>query len=170
MMRILFFIILLLVLVQCSTKPPEKQDVKDTIKITYEEKYRPAFHFSPAKNWTNDPNGLVYYQGEYHLFYQYNPYGNIWGHMSWGHAVSKDLLHWEHLPVAIEEYMGGSDSTMIFSGSAVADTLNTSGFFPEDSTGLVAIYTSHVHRGNDQLTQHQSIALQQRQGQNVCTI
>jgi fructan beta-fructosidase len=164
MMRVLFFIALLFIVVQCSQKPPETPDVKDTIKITYEEKYRPAFHFSPAKNWTNDPNGLVYYQGEYHLFYQYNPYGNIWGHMSWGHAVSKDLLHWEHLPVAIEEYMGGGDSTMIFSGSAVADTLNTSGFFPEDSTGLVAIYTSHVHRGNDQLTQHQSIAYSKDKG------
>src|SRR5678815_3840582 len=125
----------------------------------YKEKYRPQFHFSPAKNWTNDPNGLVYYKGEYHLFYQYNPFGNRWGHMSWGHAVSSDLLHWMHLPVAINEYVNDtSDSTMIFSGSAVVDHQNTSGFFAPDSAGIVAIYTSHVHRAGDGLRQHQSIA------------
>src|SRR6266498_4535200 len=90
----------------------------------YREKYRPQFHFSPSKNWTNDPNGLVYFNREYHLFYQYNPYGNKWGHMSWGHAVSPDLVHWEHLPLAIPE----KDTIMIFSGSAVIDKNNSSGF------------------------------------------
>ena len=69
----------------------------------YKEKYRPQFHFSPAKNWTNDPNGLVCHNGVYHLFFQYNPFGNEWGHMSWGHASSKDLIHWKNLPVAIPE-------------------------------------------------------------------
>ena len=63
--------------------------------------YRPQFHFSPQKNWTNDPNGLVYFDGEYHLFFQYNPFGDLWGHMSWGHAVSPDLVHWKELPVAL---------------------------------------------------------------------
>ena len=107
----------------------------------YKEKYRPRFHFSPAKNWTNDPNGLVYFDGEYHLFYQYNPYGNRWGHMSWAHSVSTDLVHWKHLPLAIPE----KDSIMIFSGSAVVDKNNTTGFAKK--TGqipMVAIYTAHI--------------------------
>ena len=87
---------------------------------TYTERYRPQYHFTPAVNWTNDPNGLVWFDDEYHLFYQYNPFGARWGHMSWGHAVSPDLLHWEHLPVAIPE----TDSVMAFSGSAVVDWNN----------------------------------------------
>ena len=71
------------------------------IPAAYDQTYRPQFHYTPAKNWMNDPNGLVYYQGQYHLFYQYNPSGNTWGNMSWGHAVSPDLVHWKELPVAI---------------------------------------------------------------------
>ena len=81
-----------------------------------DKEYRPKFHFTPAKNWMNDPNGLVWHKGEYHLFFQHNPLGREWGHMSWGHAVSKDLLSWEELPVAIPE---GEDGA-IFSGSAVS--------------------------------------------------
>lgn len=106
---------------------------------TFKEKYRPQFHFTPAINWTNDPNGLVYLNGEYHLFLQYNPYGNRWGHMSWGHAVSTDLIHWKHLPVAIPEANG----TMIFSGSAVIDAGNTTGFGKGGATPMVAVYTGH---------------------------
>ncbi|MBL0742942.1 glycoside hydrolase family 32 protein [Chryseolinea lacunae] len=162
MKKIVFLLIPVVALLGCGRKAPVEAPAKtstDSVK-RYAENYRPQFHFSPDHNWTNDPNGLVYYQGEYHLFYQYNPYGDRWGHMSWGHAVSKDLLHWEHMPVAIEEYVDktSGDSTMIFSGSAVADLTNTSGFFPKDSGGLVAIYTSHIHRRGQQLTQHQSIA------------
>ena len=90
----------------------------------YKEKYRPQFHFSPATNWMNDPNGLVYFNGQYNLFYQSNPFGNVWGHMSWSHAVSKDLLHWQHLPLALREENG----IMMFSGSAVIAKKNTAGF------------------------------------------
>lgn len=91
---------------------------------TYEEAYRPQVHFSPREHWTNDPNGLVYFQREYHLFYQFNPFGNEWGHMSWGHAVSMDLLHWTELQVAIPEKNG----EMAFTGSVVVDRDNSSGF------------------------------------------
>ncbi|HET9907348.1 MAG TPA: glycoside hydrolase family 32 protein [Anaerolineales bacterium] len=100
---------------------------------------RPRYHFTPPQNFMNDPNGLVFYDGEYHLFYQHNPFGNVWGHMSWGHAVSTDLIHWEHLPVALVE----DDQGMIFSGSAVVDWQNTSGFGNTDQPPLIAIYTSH---------------------------
>jgi fructan beta-fructosidase len=106
----------------------------------YHEPYRPQVHFSPQKNWTNDPNGLVYFQGEYHLFFQYNPFGTQWGHMSWGHAVSKDLVHWQELPVAIPEEV----PTMIFTGSVVVDKENSSGFCKPKTECLVAVYTGHT--------------------------
>ncbi len=117
--------------------------VSDTAPF-YREQYRPQFHFTSPRNWINDPNGLVYYKGEYHLFYQHNPFGNKWGHMSWGHAVSRDLLHWQHLPVAIPEDTAGF---MIFSGTVVVDSDNTSGLSesknPGDKSCLVAVYTAH---------------------------
>jgi len=109
---------------------------------TYQEPFRPQFHFSPAKNWTNDPNGPVYYNGEYHLFFQYNPFGDEWGHMSWGHAVSRDMVHWQQLPVAIPEWHG----VMIFSGSTVVDAHNSSGLCESaaaDHSCLAAIYTGY---------------------------
>ncbi|HRI12824.1 MAG TPA: glycoside hydrolase family 32 protein [Verrucomicrobiota bacterium] len=105
----------------------------------YREPFRPQYHFTPATNWMNDPNGMVFYDGEYHLFYQYNPFGDKWGHMSWGHAVSRDLIHWEHLPVALYE----ENDVMIFSGSVVVDWNNTSGFGRDGKPPLVAIYTGH---------------------------
>lgn len=104
----------------------------------YSETYRPQFHFTPEKNWMNDPNGLVYYEGEYHLFYQYNPNGNSWGDMSWGHAVSEDLVHWEELPLALSH----DDNEMVFSGSAVVDRDNTTGFGTKENPAMVAVYTS----------------------------
>jgi fructan beta-fructosidase len=103
------------------------------------ERHRPGFHYSPARNWLNDPNGLVWYDGEYHLFYQYNPHGPDWGNMSWGHAVSPDLVRWVELPVAIP----CTDGEHVFSGSVVVDHRNTSGFGRGGSPAMVAIYTTH---------------------------
>jgi fructan beta-fructosidase len=119
---------------------------------SYNEPWRPQFHFTPPKNFMNDPNGLVYYKGEYHLFYQYNPQGTEWGHMSWGHAVSTDMLHWKNLPVAIPEAAG---QYMIYSGSAIVDWHNASGLCAgassADPSCLIAIYTA---AGSDREKQH----------------
>jgi len=106
----------------------------------YHEPLRPQFHFSPARDWTNDPNGLVFFDGEYHLFFQFNPFGDRWGHMSWGHAVSGDLVHWRELPVALPEENG----VMIFTGSTVVDEHNSSGFCTGGKPCMVAIYTGHT--------------------------
>jgi fructan beta-fructosidase len=105
---------------------------------TYKELYRPQFHFTPGRHWMNDPNGLVYYQGEYHMFYQYNPLGDVWGNISWGHAISRDLVHWTELPVAISY----DSKETIFSGSVVIDEHNTSGFGTLANPPMVAIYSS----------------------------
>jgi levanase/fructan beta-fructosidase len=102
--------------------------------------WRPVYHFTPAKNWTNDPNGLIYVDGVYHLYNQQNPFENKWGHMSWGHATSQDLIHWTHLPIAIPEKID-KDTTWIFSGCAVLDKNNTSGFCKNGGC-IVAIYTA----------------------------
>ena len=110
-------------------------------KEYYRERYRPQYHFTPEINWMNDPNGMVFFGGEYHLFYQHNPHGNEWGHMTWGHTVSSDMVHWKHLPLAIHEAYG----VMIFSGSAVVDWRNTSGFGLGSEPPLIAIYTGHGH-------------------------
>jgi Beta-fructosidases (levanase/invertase) len=105
----------------------------------YQEQYRPQFHFSPEAHWMNDPNGLVYFNNEYHLFYQYYPDSTVWGPMHWGHAVSHDLIHWKHLPIALYPDSLG----YIFSGSAVVDSTNTSGFGTDSIPPMVAIFTYH---------------------------
>lgn len=138
---------------QFFSVPPLLADVAPT----YREQWRPQFHFTPADTWMNDPNGMVFFDGEYHLFYQNNPFGNRWGHMSWGHAVSRDLVHWEHLPLALAEENG----VMIFSGSAVVDWKNSSGFGRNGRPPLVAIYTGHY---TDKPLQNQQIAYSNDRG------
>jgi fructan beta-fructosidase len=109
-----------------------------------DEPYRPALHFSPQENWMNDPNGMVYHDGTWHLFFQHNPYGTRWGNMSWGHATSTDLVHWEEQPVAIPQTFDENGTAIedIFSGSVVIDEGNTSGFGTAEDPALVAVYTS----------------------------
>ena len=117
------------------------------VEMPLNEPYRPQYHFTPSKNWMNDPNGLVHYAGEYHLFYQHNPDDTVWGPMHWGHAVSRDLVNWQHLPIALYPDEHG----MIFSGSAVIDWNNTAGF---DKEAMVAIFTHH----SESARQSQSLA------------
>ncbi|MFM7194008.1 MAG: glycoside hydrolase family 32 protein, partial [Bacteroidota bacterium] len=117
----------------CTGKPDE------ATSDLYQEPHRPAFHFSPPSGWMNDPNGMVYHNGEYHLFYQHYPDSTVWGPMHWGHAVSTDLIHWENLPIALYPDSIG----YIFSGSAVVDVSNTTGFGTKENPALVAMFTYH---------------------------
>lgn len=130
--------------------------LSQTKKITGGEEYRPQIHFSPKTNWINDPNGMVYANGVYHLFYQHYPDKPVWGPMHWGHATSKDLIHWQHQPIALYPDSLG----YIFSGSAVLDKKNTSGFGKNGKAPLVAIFTHHRPNAaeGDVTFQNQSIA------------
>src|ERR1700684_4211611 len=105
----------------------------------YHEPSRPQVHFSPAEKWMNDPNGMVFYKGVYHLFFQYYPNATIWGPMHWGHAESADMIHWKQMPIALYPDSLG----YIFSGSAVVDSSNTSGFGKNGKIPLIAVFTSH---------------------------
>ncbi len=144
-MRFLVFFVTILCLISCKESP--KVLLSDSKKSQESnasgEQYRPLYHFTPPTHWMNDPNGLIYYEGEYHLFYQYYPEDNVWGPMHWGHAVSEDLVHWKHLPIALYP----DEQGYIFSGSAVVDWQNTSGFGTKEQPALVAIFTYHEPKG-----------------------
>lgn len=128
-----------------------------TVPLQMKEPHRPQVHFSPQKNWINDPNGMVYHKGVYHLFYQYYPDQPVWGPMHWGHATSKDLIHWAEQPIALYPDSLG----YIFSGSAVVDKYNTTGFGKKGQQPLVAIFTHHDpvgEKAGQKGFQHQSLA------------
>ena len=136
-MRAVNLIVISTFLAACSmTNELHKTNV-DLVANTATEAFRPAFHFTPPKNWMNDPNGMVYYQGEYHLFYQHNPHDTVWGPMYWGHAISKDMVNWEHQPIKLFPDEHGT----IFSGSAVIEWQNTSGLGSKEKPPMVAIFT-----------------------------
>jgi fructan beta-fructosidase len=144
---------LMLGVASCNQAAEKKENQSAT---KYQEEYRSQFHFTPDSMWMNDPNGMVYYDGEYHLFYQHNPDTNVWAPMHWGHAVSTDLVHWEHLPIGLYPDSLG----MIFSGSAVMDHQNTSGFGTRENPPMIAIYTYHdMDAANAGVVEHQTQAI-----------
>jgi fructan beta-fructosidase len=132
--------------------------------LFYKERFRPQFHFSPEKKWMNDPNGLVFYKGTYHLFYQYFPGDIVWGPMHWGHASSKDLIHWKHHKIALFPDKLG----LIFSGSAVIDINNTSGLGTTENPPMIAIFTYHnmeIEKAGKINTQSQGLAYSLDEGE-----
>jgi fructan beta-fructosidase len=128
--------------------------------------YRPLFHYTPTSNWINDPNGLVYYNGQYHLFSQYNPLGYVWGNMNWDQALSSDFFSWQESGVAIPEIVTGTETSLIFSGSAVVDNSNSSGFATQSGqVPLVAVYTANnTGSSGNAISQTQCISYSLDQG------
>jgi len=150
MVRYSFVLSLLFFFISCKDETTKNSDsetasseLTETFKSDYNEPYRLQYHFSPPEKWMNDPNGLVYHKGLYHLFYQYYPEDIVWGPMHWGHAVSKDMVHWEHKPIALYP----DELGLIFSGSAVVDIENTSEFGTIENPPLVAAFTYHLMEG-----------------------
>ena len=141
------------------------QELKIDSSKSFKEPFRPQFHFTPEKKWMNDPNGMVYYKGIYHLFYQYYPDGIVWGPMHWGHATSTDLMHWKHKKIALfPDELG-----YIFSGSAVVDTDNTSGLGSKEHPAMIAIYTYHnmvMEKSGKINTQSQGLAYSLDEGES----
>ena len=139
-MRFVYYTSLVILLfASCTTDKKQKSNPKDTADMLYYENFRPQYHFSPKSQWMNDPNGLVYQDGTYHLFYQFYPDSIVWGPMHWGHATSDNLKDWKHEPIALKPDSLG----YIFSGSAVVDKTNSSGFGTKENPPLVAMFTYH---------------------------
>ncbi len=145
-----YLLIFTLIIAKAQQSPRVMIDSFQTFEsysnIKYDESLRPQFHFSSKKNWINDPNGMVYYKGEYHLFFQHNPKSIHWGNMTWGHAVSKDMVHWQQLRHAILPYGKGT----IFSGTAAVDFPNSLGKNTEEQKAIVAYFT-HAQNDNKDL-------------------
>ena len=160
---VLMFLVLTFI-IGCKGKSETNQNVDELIIENYSEEdlYRPNFHFTPKKAWMNDPNGMFYYNGYYHLYFQYHPDSNVWGPMHWGHAISTDMISWTEQPIAIYPDELGT----IFSGSAVVDISNSSGLGEvSKAIPIVAIYTSSKKlEGNDNWKQTQSVAFSNDEG------
>lgn len=133
-----YILFLIFFMVSCKQNPSPSNKALENF-ISEEANYRPHYHFTPDSQWMNDPNGMFYLNGKYHLFFQYYPDSNVWGPMHWGHAISQDLISWDELPIALYPDSLG----YIFSGSAVVDYQNTSGFGKEGITPIIAMYTYH---------------------------
>lgn len=145
MIRYLKYFFLIAVITSCTnSNKPEAEPSSEEASTASRERHRPQIHFSPKEKWMNDPNGMVFYNNQYHLFYQYYPDSTVWGPMHWGHATSTDLVHWKHQPIALYPDSLG----YIFSGSAVADVNNTSGLGKDGKVPLVAIFTHHHPDGD----------------------
>lgn len=138
--------VLLLTSCKDTQKATEKATQMEPSAVMNDTDYRPNFHFTPKENWMNDPNGMFYLDGTYHLFFQYHPDSSTWGPMHWGHATSKDMIRWEQQPVALFPDEHG----WIFSGSAVVDKNNTSGLGEQGQTPIVALFTYHNSEGEKQ--------------------
>ena len=146
-MKYLYFSFIAVILCcSCGTNQRLIEIQNRGIASDYSEAHRPRIHFTPPSKWMNDPNGMVYHDGEFHLFYQHNPDSNIWGPMHWGHAVSEDLINWEHLPIALYP----DELGMIFSGSAVIDENNTSKLGIANMPPMVAVFTYHDEEGESE--------------------
>lgn len=173
MLRTVCFLVILSCIGSCSdsttvTTPTTEADTttaRDTTVSTYSEVHRPQLHFSPKAHWMNDPNGMVYFNDQYHLFFQYYPDSTVWGPMHWGHAISKDLVHWEETAVALYPDSLG----YIFSGSTVVDVNNSTGFGKGGKPPLVAIFTHHDPAGEkagSSTYQNQSLAYSTDEGRS----
>jgi len=141
MKNIIFVLLGIISLIGCKQIPKETQNTSQNLDTVYseEELYRPNFHFTPKKSWMNDPNGMFYYNGYYHLYFQHYPDGNTWGPMHWGHAISTDMVTWKEMPIALYP----DEKGYIFSGSAVVDVNNSSGFGKDGIQPIVAMFTYH---------------------------
>ncbi|HEX6226917.1 MAG TPA: glycoside hydrolase family 32 protein [Chryseolinea sp.] len=161
MIRIVLLLFALILAGGCVKQNPQQNENNN--ERPYSEAYRPQVHFSPPANWMNDPNGMVFHNGVYHLFYQYYPDSTVWGPMHWGHATTSDLVFWENHPIALYPDSLG----YIFSGSAVVDEHNTAGFGKTGEKPLVAIFTHHnpkAEKESPTTVENQSIAFSLDEG------